>query len=222
MSFDRLNGTLWAGDVGQDRFEEVNVIVRGGNYGWNLREGKHPRDPKSPRDSVEKFIEPVFEYPRVEGKSITGGLVYRGKRMPDLHGAYVYADFMSGNIWALRWDGKKATANHKIAHTSLLISSFGEDEAGEIYFTAFDGRIYRFRTPAKDERPVRFPQNTDRDRIIQFRQGSQACSRFDPVRRQRKALVGRRGEGTFLALPRNGSIVFKEKENGSFRSARSS
>lgn len=98
IGFDRLTGTLWAGDVGQDRSEEVNVIVRGGNYGWNLREGKQPRDPMAVRDSVQKFIDPVFDYPRAERKSITGGLVYRGDRRPELQGAYIYADFMSGNI----------------------------------------------------------------------------------------------------------------------------
>ena len=98
MGFDRLTGTLWAGDVGQDRCEEVNVITRGGNYGWNLREGKQPRDPMAVRDSARKFIDPVFDYPRAEGKSITGGLVYRGDRLPELQGAYIYADFMSGSI----------------------------------------------------------------------------------------------------------------------------
>ncbi|MBC7856254.1 MAG: PQQ-dependent sugar dehydrogenase, partial [Pirellulaceae bacterium] len=122
IAFDRENGTLWNSDVGQDRFEEVNVIIRGGNYGWNLREGKHPRDPNAVRDSAEKFVSPILDYPRIEGKSVTGGVVYRGQRLPSLKGAYIYADFVSGNIWALHSDGKTAGANHKVARTSLLIS----------------------------------------------------------------------------------------------------
>ena len=74
-------------------------------------------------------------------------------------GAYLYADFITGNVWAMRWDGKKVTANPKIARTSLLISAFGEDEAGEAYFTAFDGFVYRFRTPTeKAHRAPAFPR----------------------------------------------------------------
>ncbi|MDB5384891.1 MAG: hypothetical protein JWM11_537 [Planctomycetaceae bacterium] len=83
FSFDRPTGTLWAADVGQDRHEEVDIIDRGGNYGWNIREGKHPLDPNAERSPVGEFIEPVLDYPRVEGKSVTGGLVYRGRRLPD-------------------------------------------------------------------------------------------------------------------------------------------
>ncbi|MFT5527263.1 MAG: glucose/arabinose dehydrogenase, partial [Pirellulaceae bacterium] len=113
MSFDRETGSLWAGDVGQDIWEEIDIIVAGGNYGWNLREGKHKFGDKGvePRKDL---IEPIWEYDHKVGKSITGGHVYRGKKLPELTGSYLYADYVSGIVWALKYDEKqkKVTANN--------------------------------------------------------------------------------------------------------------
>jgi glucose/arabinose dehydrogenase len=144
LSFDRKTGDLWVGDVGQDRYEEVDRIVRGGNYGWKLREGLHPFDPQA-RQTGSKLIDPLAEYGRSEGASVTGGVVYRGARLPEYEGAYFYGDFVSGNVWILRFDGRKVTENRKVASTGLPISAFGEDAQGELYFTAFDGHLYQFR-----------------------------------------------------------------------------
>lgn len=159
LAFDRTTGALWAGDVGQHRYEEVNLITRGGNYGWNVREGFHPFEPDAPQIGTE-LIDPLAEYFHSEGLSITGGLVYRGKRMPSYEGAYFYADYVTGQVWMLRWDGERVTQNRKVADTGLAISAFGEDAAGEMYFTAFDGKIYRFRQRAIEPEAVHkaFPQ----------------------------------------------------------------
>lgn len=151
LSFDRLTGTLWAGDVGQDKWEEIDIIVRGGNYGWNLREGKHDFRPNLAKGD-EKLIEPILDYDHSVGKSITGGIVYRGKQLPDLYGAYLYADFVSGRIWALRYDGVKVTSNIELNAPKLQISAFGEDAAGEAYLTAFDGYVYKL-VPPKERKP---------------------------------------------------------------------
>jgi glucose/arabinose dehydrogenase len=139
-SFDRKTGELWAGDVGQDSWEEIDIIKKGGNYGWNFREGKH--DFK--RGGRGPYEEPVIEHNRREARSITGGYVYRGKKVKGLDGVYLYADFVTGNIWGLRWDGKKV-ASHKLLGTNQEISSFGEDKDGEVYFTSFTGKIFKFR-----------------------------------------------------------------------------
>ncbi len=150
MSFDRETGALWAGDVGQDLWEEIDIIQRGGNYGWKLREGMHPFGPdgSGPRRDL---IDPVWEYSHEVGKSITGGHVYRGRQVPELAGAYVYGDFVAGKIWALFYDAKRqrVVANRAIESPKLPILSFGEDEAGEIYVLTEFGRIYRFRSAAK-------------------------------------------------------------------------
>jgi len=148
MSFDRKTGTLWAGDVGQDLWEEINLIARGGNYGWNLREARHKFGKNGSGPSPD-LIEPIWEYDHAIGKSITGGHVYRGKRLPELVGAYLYADYVTGKIWALRYDEskKKAISNHLIPGNKLPVISFGEDEKGEVYFAivSANGRgLFRF------------------------------------------------------------------------------
>ncbi len=148
LSFDRKTGTLWAGDVGQNLWEEINIIVKGGNYGWNLREATHPFGPEGSGPRTD-LIEPIWEYDHQVGKSITGGLVYRGKKLPELAGMYVYADYVTGKIWALKYDAdkKEVVSNLSIPTEGFPIISFGEDAEGEIYFmiVSNDGRgIYRF------------------------------------------------------------------------------
>jgi glucose/arabinose dehydrogenase len=135
MAFDRATGKLWAADVGQNLWEEINLIEGGGNYGWSRRESLHPFSAKGV--GVQKnLIDPIWEYHHDVGKSITGGLVYHGKRLPELAGMYLYADYVSGKIWALRYDGTKerVVANRPIADRGMPILSFGEDEQGEAYF----------------------------------------------------------------------------------------
>ena len=145
FSFDRETGDLWAADVGQNLYEEVDIIGPGLNYGWNVMEGSHCFR----RESCDsRGLEmPVAEYGRDGGCSVTGGYVYRGRRMPSLYGAYLYADFCSGKIWALRHDGAAVTEQMLIADTGLSISSFGEDPSGEVYVVTFEGAVYGFAGP---------------------------------------------------------------------------
>ncbi len=139
FSFDRANGQLWAGDVGQNTYEEIDIIEKGKNYGWDCREGKHPYQParerSAPCDDANNLVDPVWEYGRGEGISVTGGYVYRGKALPDLVGWYVYADYGSGNIWALRMENGKAV-NRLLTHADILISTFGVDENDELFICA--------------------------------------------------------------------------------------
>ena len=148
LTVDRSTGDLWAADVGQDFWEEVNIVKKGGNYGWSVREASYPFNNK-PSTSTDELIPPVWEYDHQLGKSITGGFVYRGSRLPELQGMYVYADFISGRIWALRYDpaAGKVTANKSIASTGFPVLAFGEDEAGEMFYMleTIDGQgLYRF------------------------------------------------------------------------------
>jgi glucose/arabinose dehydrogenase len=154
IAFDRATGELWAGDVGQDTWEEIDIIRRGGNYGWNLREGMHPLVPKEKPQQIGSgprpdLIEPIWEYHHDIGKSITGGPVYRGKRVPKLEGAYLYADYVTGQVWALWHDGgtRQVVANRTIQQNGLPILSFGEDDEGEVYFLTQQGDIQTFASP---------------------------------------------------------------------------
>ena len=144
FSFDPVTGLLWAADVGQGAFEEIDLIERGGNYGWNIMEGLHCFSPPLGCDQ-SGLVLPIHEYPHNgEAKSVTGGYVYRGPSVPELTGRYIYADFIDGRIWALEYDGQQVVQNTELLDTSLSIASFGVDQNNELYICAFDGRIYRF------------------------------------------------------------------------------
>lgn len=140
MSFDRQTGGLWAGDVGQNKWEEIDLITRGGNYGWNIREGAHSYQPAE-TDAI--LIDPVIEYGRDHGASVTGGYVYRGAKFPELQGVYLYADFVTGTVWGMRYVNGRVTELATLLEQPNNISSFGETPNGEILVTCFDGRIYR-------------------------------------------------------------------------------
>jgi len=139
MSFDPPTGELWAGDVGQNAFEEITLISKGGNHGWKLREGFTAFDKGA---LAPEMMQPVWDYPRSEGQSVTGGFVYRGKAIPDLVGAYVFGDFASRRVWALR-RGQGKPAVREVARAPGPLASFGTDAAGELYACCLDGGIYR-------------------------------------------------------------------------------
>jgi glucose/arabinose dehydrogenase len=147
FSFDPVTNWLWVGDVGQNRREEIDIIEKGQNYGWNRMEGNLCYPSGSPCD-LPGLVKPILDYGRDLGASVTGGYVYRGTKVPELAGAYIYGDYVSGRLWALRYDGTNPATNTMLFDTSLNIASFGIDKNNELYICAFDGRIYRFVSTA--------------------------------------------------------------------------
>ena len=144
FSFDRLTGRLFCGDVGQNRLEEIDIIESGGNYGWRVAEGTECFDPR-PGCDMTGLVPPIHDYPRTDGRSVTGGYVYRGRDYPALTGLYIFGDFVTGRVWALEETDSGAWARHDLGTVST-IASFGEDQAGEHYVCSFDGSIYRIRS----------------------------------------------------------------------------
>ena len=143
FSFDRDTGELWAGDVGQNQWEEIDIIERGGNYGWNTLEGSHCFNPREDCDRDGK-IPPVLEY-SLDGTpcSVIGGYVYRGSAILWLQGAYIYGDFCSGKIFGLRLNRGQVTEHQELADTNLSIMSFAEDNEGELYLLSQREGIHR-------------------------------------------------------------------------------
>ena len=157
MAFDSKTDLLYGADVGQNIWEEINIIESGGNYGWNVREAKHKFGPNG-QEASDKFIEPIWEYHHSIGKSITGGHVYRGKNVPALDGVYLFADYVSGFVWGIKYDQtkKKVTDHytisgpHRTSDTEAApIITFGQDEAGEVYFSDVFGRFFTFEKSEK-------------------------------------------------------------------------
>jgi glucose/arabinose dehydrogenase len=147
FSFDSLSGRLWAGDVGQDTREEIDLITKGGNYGWRVMEGSIFRPGGGKGDSTG-LIMPLADYDHTQGEAVIGGYVYRGHRRPDLVGIYFYSDWISGRIWTLRYDSAHVIANSIFYASGLNISSLGTDAQGELYFASWgDGRILQFAKP---------------------------------------------------------------------------
>ena len=141
FTFDRETGRLWAGDVGQNSVEEVDVVEKGGDYGWNRLEGS--RCFSAADCDPTGTVLPVWEYPTRGNCSVIGGYVYRGGGIPSLTGAYVFGDFCSGRIWALRYDGQEVTEHLLLADTPLQIVSFGQDRDGGLYVLSQNSGIYR-------------------------------------------------------------------------------
>ncbi len=141
FSFDPVGGKLWVGDVGQDRMEEIDVVEKGGNYGWNIMEGTLPYA----GGNTTGLAPPVWEYGRDQGNATIGGYVYRGSTLEELVGSYIYGDYVSGRIWALSDGGSGNLANRELLKTDLQITSFGVDEERELYVCSQNGRIYRIR-----------------------------------------------------------------------------
>ena len=152
FSFDSETGDLWSGDVGQDTWEEVNLVVKGGNYGWCVREGAHHFKP-GPEGA--RYIDPVVEYPHNPkllsqctfpengiGMCVIGGYVYRGKKYPPLRGVYLYADYVLGTFWGFRYKNGKVAEHGPMLKQPKNITTFGQDLDGELYALSYDGHIY--------------------------------------------------------------------------------
>ncbi|MBA2113480.1 PQQ-dependent sugar dehydrogenase [Bremerella alba] len=217
ISFDRENGDLWTGDVGQNRFEEVNRIVKGGNYGWNKREGMHSFEPQSPAKETE-LIDPLAEYFRNEGISVTGGVVYRGPTLKEYDGAYFYADYVSGNVWDLRADGNTTTSNRRVAETGLQISAFGEDQNGEMLLCSFDGHLYRLTKRDIDFKAAKknFPQKLSETGLFDSVAKNIPAQGVIPYELNMPFWSDYTVKDRYVALPKDKSVVYHERDQWEF------
>jgi putative heme-binding domain-containing protein len=143
FSFDPLTGDLWVGDVGQDRIEEVDIVRRGENHGWNVYEGFEPFSKRYRKENAA-YIPPVFAYKRKYGNSVTGGFVYRGDKHSSFYGVYICGDYTSHQLFGLTQKNRELQNVRQIGTTPQGISSFGTDERGNIYVVGYEGMIYHW------------------------------------------------------------------------------
>lgn len=149
FSFDPLTGDLWVGDVGQDRVEEVAIVRRGENHGWNVFEGFEPFSNRY-RKEAARYTPPIFAYRRKFGNSITGGFVYRADKQSSFYGAYICGDYTSRRIWALKQERGTLKAVHQIGIAPQSIASFGQDNEGELYVVGYEGMVYKLDFSTSD------------------------------------------------------------------------
>lgn len=158
-SFDRATGDLWLGDVGQGAWEEIDLIERGGNYGWKLCEGFHVRGSTTTLCSAPGAINPIAAHGRSEAKSIVGGYVYRGTEIPELVGTYIYGDYVTGNIFRLKLLPSGQVVPEIIGNVGASqLVSFGEGADGELYLTYVASGAIKKMVRASPAAAVDFPQ----------------------------------------------------------------
>ena len=157
FAFDPTNGRLWVADIGQDVWEMIYLVEKGGNYGWSIMEGPEGLNITRPR-GPGPIIPPVISHPHSEMRYITGGFFYRGKQFPELRGAYLYGDYDTRRLWAMRYDyqTKKVISRKEIARTKYRIISIGEDKNHEPLIAAFGGELLSLERMPKTATP-KFP-----------------------------------------------------------------
>jgi uncharacterized repeat protein (TIGR03806 family) len=152
FSFDRATGDLWVGDVGESSYEEIDRVELGGNYGWPVREGAHCHEPQE-NCPTAGLVDPVYEYAHGSDLAVVGGFVYRGSKIPSLHGTYVFADFYSGKIYGLGYDAAGAPSVRELADAKTPISSLGQAADGELVMTGFNSWLL-YKLVATGPQPI--------------------------------------------------------------------
>ena len=156
LHYDRPTGDLWVGQNGQDLWEQVYLVRKGANYGWSVTEGSHPFYPKR-KAGPTPISPPIAEHHHSEFRSLTGGVVYRGKKLPGLRGVYVYGDWSTGKIWGIRHKDGKPTWHRELAATRLQITGFGTDSRGDLLIADHGGGYYRLEPTPQSGKLPRFP-----------------------------------------------------------------
>ncbi|MGE5194298.1 MAG: PQQ-dependent sugar dehydrogenase, partial [Deltaproteobacteria bacterium] len=212
FSFDRQTGDLWAGEVGQDLWESVYKIERGGNYGWSVTEGSHPFRPDR-RKGPTPILKPIVEHPHSDFRSLTGGFVYRGSKYKDLAGAYIYGDYDTGKIAALRYDGKNVTMQQELVDTPFRIITFSEDHSGELYFVDFmNGTIHELVPAPKAEPVAPFPRKLSETGLFASTKDHVPAPGLIPYSVNAELWSDHALKERFLALPGTAQIEFDAVE----------
>ena len=210
FTFDRASGDLWTGNVGQDLWEQVFLIRRGGNYGWSVMEGSHPFRPDRSRGPTP-FVAPIVEHDHAEFRSITGGYVYHGSRLAELRGAYVYGDYDTGKIWMLRYDRdtKRVGEHRELLDSTLRLVGFAEDHRGEIFLVDHvSGRIHQLQKNPDVGKRVDFPRRLSETGLFAVVSEHRPAAGVIPYQVASQQWVDGAAKQRFLALPGDAQIEF--------------
>ena len=215
ITMDPADGGLLVGDIGQDLYEMIELVTRGANYGWSVREGNHPFHAQR-KLGPHPVTPPLVEHHHAEARSITGGIVYQGSKFPELRGAYVYGDYGTGKIWALKRKGSKVTWHREIADTPHAMVGFSEGRAGEIFYVDYatgqgTGHLYELELMPKEtkKRPP-FPKKLSESGLFAKVKGHVVQPALIPYSVNSQLWSDGAHKERFIALPGTNQITFSE------------
>jgi uncharacterized repeat protein (TIGR03806 family) len=211
MSFDQATGDFWVGNVGQDLWEQIYLVEPGRNYGWSLLEGSHPFHPERAR-GPDPIQMPIVEHDHANFRSITGGFIYHGKRLPDLAGAYIYGDYDTGRVWMFRYDRQKkeVSAHRELVASRIRIVGFGEDASGELYLLDhMAGRISRLVPNPAVFADNEFPRRLSQTGLFASTREHQPAAGVLPYSINAPQWCDGAVKERFLALPGQSQIEFE-------------
>jgi glucose/arabinose dehydrogenase/mono/diheme cytochrome c family protein len=208
-------GRLWIGDIGQDLWEMIIVAQRGANYGWSVTEGGHSFRLQRARGPTP-IVAPTIEHSHSEARSITGGIIYRGSKLPRLRGAYVYADYGTGRIWGARYANGRIEWNELIADTSHEMLGFGEDAHGEMFYTDYVGAIYELEPSPPATTTNRFPRKLSETGLFASVREHRLQPGIIPYSVNAPGWSDGAHAERFIMLPGDSQIEFNEREAWKF------
>jgi uncharacterized repeat protein (TIGR03806 family) len=222
-SFDKKTGDLWGGEVGQDLWEMIYKIQKGGNYGWSVMEGTHDFRPERKKGPTP-MLKPVVEHSHTDFRSITGGFIYHGNRLPELKGQYIYGDFDTGRVWSFKPGSLKiaqgdepaevtnfAVDHRELARTTYRIVTWGEDADGEIYLCDFTGGgIHQLVKDTKKDESAKFPRKLSETGVFASTKENKVAPGLIPYEVNAQLWGDHATKERFLAIPGDGKIGFDE------------
>jgi glucose/arabinose dehydrogenase len=211
LTVDKKTGHLWVGQNGQDLWEQAFLVRKGDNYGWSVNEGSHPFYPGRKRGP--NFVTPpTIEHPHSEFRSLTGGIVYYGPRFSELHGAYIYGDYSTGKVWAMKHDGTKPLWHRELTDTSLAITAFGTDARGELLIVDYrgdnKGGFYALEPTPKDLPASTFPRKLSESGLFKSVKGHVMQDGMIPYSVNAVLWSDGAAKQRWLHLPPGGKIEF--------------
>lgn len=217
LAFDKVTGDLWVGQNGQDLWEPVYVVKKGTNYGWPVYEGSHPFH--AHRRLLDTPLgKPAVEHHHSEARSLTGGIVYHGKRYPDLAGCYIYGDFSTGRIWAAKWDNKaeRVTFHKEIAKTTAQINHFAADRNGDIFICDDAGGVLRLVPRPADAVTPPFPQKLSQTGLFADTAKHVPAPDLIPYDVNSPLWSDGAAKERFIALPEGATIDYRDRNGWEF------
>lgn len=219
MTTDAKTGHIWVAQNGQDLYEQAFLVKKGDNYGWSVMEGSSPFYLQRQR-GPNFFTKPTVEHHHSEARSLTGGIVYHGKKHADLQGAYIYGDYSTGKIWAVKHDGEKVTWHKEIADTRLQLTGFGIDTRGEIlvcdYQSGGKGGLYTLEATPKDLPPSIFPHKLSDSGLFQSVKGHVMTPALIPYTVNAVLWSDGAAKMRWLGIPGDGKIEFTTNRGWNF------